>query len=95
MIMKDNKKVNYEEANRLHAQVIKKIREIEETRVSEPTDSIQMACVLVGKLETSAEYVEGQNLARNDLGQILRQKVKITLSYQPGSNPISALFRNV
>lgn len=51
----------------------------------------------MGKLEATGEYMEDPKnmIARNDLGQVLRQKVKITLSYQAGSNPVSALFKNV
>jgi hypothetical protein len=34
-------------------------------------------------------------IAKNEMGQVLRQKLKITLSYQAGANPISALFKNI
>lgn len=40
-------------------------------------------------MEACSEYVEDPDnkLARNEHGQLLRTKLKITLSYSPGSNP--------
>lgn len=97
LTLKDQKTVDFAAANRQHSELIKQIRALEESRVVEPTDSIQLSCQLVGRIESSHEYIEDtQNMiARDGFGQVLRQKVKITLSYQAGANPISALFKNV
>lgn len=43
------------------------------------------------------EYIEDPKkvLARNNDGQILRAKMKITMSYSPGVNPVSPHFKGV
>jgi hypothetical protein len=83
--------------NKEHSRLIQQIRTLEESRVEEPSDSIQISCQLIGKLEASSEYIEDTKnmIAKNDNGQVLRQKLKIMLSYKAGNNPVSALFKNV
>lgn len=82
--------------NKEHSEILKKIKSLEEDKQVEPTDSIQASTQLTN-LEPTQEYVEdpkGQILT-NFGGQILRSKLRLTLSYQPGSNPVSPHFKSV
>jgi len=63
----------------------------------EPTDSIKVSYFLSQTLEETNEYVEDpKNLISASIqGRPLRMKLKITLSYNPGSNPVSPHFKQV
>jgi len=51
----------------------------------------------LSSLEKTNEYVEDpkQIILTNEQGQVLRARYKITMSYQPGQNPVSPCFKNV
>lgn len=95
--LKDQKKIDYASVNKEHSKLIQQIRTLEENRVDEPTDSLQISCQLTSRLEATNEYIEDPKhiIARNEMQQVLRAKLKISLSYQAGSNPISATFKFV
>ena len=95
--LKDSTHVNYEQVNQEHSQILQKIKQHEEERQVEPTDSIKLSYVLQQALEESNEYVEDpkNQIAVSLGGRPLRMKIKVTLSYQPGSNPVSPHFKSV
>ena len=63
----------------------------------EPTDSITISCKVSSRIEACNDYIEegDQKLARSGFGQLLRQKVQITISYDAGQNPVSRNFSNL
>ena len=58
---------------------------------------MQVSCKVASKVEICNEYIEDpQNkIARSMLGQPLRLKVKLSIGYSAGANPVSASFQNV
>ena len=96
--MKDTTHVDYDQLNAEHSKILRQIKQFEDERQEEPTDSIKMTCQLAPVLEETHEYVEDPKnlIATHHLsGRILRAKLKITLNYNPGSNPVSPYFRAV
>ena len=65
--------------------------------MAEPSDSIQVSCKLASRIESSNDYIEDPDskLIRNMQGQLIRQKLQVTLSYSSGSNAQNANFKNV
>jgi hypothetical protein len=53
LALKNQRKIDYEQVNAEHARIVKQIRAHEENRQAEPTDSIQVSCQLLSKLEVS------------------------------------------
>ena len=90
------KKIDYEKVNSEHASLLHKIRQHEEEKQAEPTDAISVSLNLQA-IETCTEYIEDPRkvLARDIGGSLFRCKLKITLSYSSGANPISPLFKFV
>lgn len=74
-----------------------KIKAAEEERSDEPTDAITVSCNVSSRVEACSDYVEDPlgKLARNARGQLIRQKVQISLSYSSGLHPTSPHFSNV
>lgn len=96
--LKDTAAIDYQRLTSEHSHILKKIKSLEEERQVEPTDSIKLSCQLQRIPEESTEYVEDpRNMIAQNLesGRVLRAKLKVTLSYSPGSNPVSPLFRQV
>lgn len=90
--------MDYEALNAEHSKLLRQIKQYEDERQEEPTDSIVMTCQLQPFLEETHEYVEDPKnlIATHHLsGRILRAKVKITLNYAPGNNPVSPYFRQI
>ena len=84
--------------NSEHSKILKQIKHLEDERQEEPTDAIKLTCELQSLLEPTKEYVEDpQKLIAVDprKGRLLRAKLKITLAYAAGSNPVSPYFRQV
>jgi hypothetical protein len=47
-------------------------------------------------METCSEYVEDEDkVAKNEHGQVIRTKLKINLSYNPGVNPMGCNFKSI
>ena len=65
--------------------------------MAEPSDSIQVSCKLASRIESANDYIEDPDskLVRNMQGQLIRQKLQVTLSYSSGSNAQNANFKNV
>ena len=63
----------------------------------EPDDKLTITAVMAPTIEATNEYVDdpSQSIARNQKGQILRIKMKITISYSSGSSGSVGLFKNV
>ena len=51
--------------------------------MAEPSDSIQVSCKLASRIESANDYIEDPDskLIRNMQGQLIRQKLQVTLSY--------------
>ena len=58
---------------------------------------MSVSCKVASRVETCNEYIEDpeNKLARSMLGQLIRVKVQVTISYHAGSNPVSPYFQNV
>lgn len=96
--LRDTTKVDYEYMNSEHSKILKQIKHLEDERQEEPTDAIKLTCELQPLLEETKDYVEDpQKLIAVDQrkGRLLRARLKITLAYAAGSNPVSPYFRQV
>jgi hypothetical protein len=85
----NERELDYDKINQEHRQILQRIKNTEENKTEDPTEAITMSFQLANKMEACSEYVEDPDnkLARNEHGQLLRCKLKITLSYSPGANP--------
>ncbi len=79
------KNLNYEQMDLEHQKLLARIRSHEDDKQAEPLDKLVVNLNLANCVEVCQEYIDDPEsiYARDENGQLLRLKLKITLSYQP------------
>ena len=81
-----------------HRAILEKIKNSESEQSRMPTDHMSVNLQLSDNIEQCQEFLDDDQglLARNPLGQLFRQKLKVTLSYRQAPGQIGAgIFKNV
>lgn len=81
-----------------HRSILEKIKNSESEQSRMPTDHMSVNLQLSDNIEQCQEFLDDDQglLARNPLGQLFRQKLKVTLSYRQAPGQIGAgIFKNV
>lgn len=88
--------MNYQQMDLEHQRLLQKIRNQEDEKQIEPQDYLQLTSQISSIIESTNEYIEDpkNQIARNQSGQIIRCKLKISLSYKGILNS-SGNFKNV
>ena len=95
--LNQGKDINYEQMDQEHQRLLARIRNHEDEKQVEPSDKLNVNAVLNQMIEKTSEYVDDPEgvYARNESGQVIRLKLKISLSYFAGQYPYGGCFSNV